>query len=91
MIWSLISTWLSAPSRPISGNVQAIERVRKLVQNGASAMMKSAIWFRRLSTLSARKYATGKPRTRQATTAITDVTKVESMLSQYVESWKSSL
>ena len=32
--------------------------------------MKSAIWMRRLWTLSARKYATGKPRTRHATTAI---------------------
>ncbi len=82
MICSFRSTWLRAPSRPISGNVHAIARVRKLVQNGASAMMKSAIWMRRLSTLSARKYATGKPRTRHATTAMTDVTNVESMLSQ---------
>ncbi len=57
-------------------------RVRKLVQNGASAMMKSAIWMRRLCTLRARKYATGNPRTRHATTAITDVTTVDSMLSQ---------
>ena len=54
-------------------------------------MMNSVIWFRRLETLSARKYATGNPRTRHATTAITDVMNVESMLSQYVESWKSSL
>ena len=86
-----MSTWFSAPSRPISGNVQAIARVRKLVQNGASAMMNNAIWIRRLSTLRARKYATGNPMTRHATTAITEVTKVESMLSQYVESLKSSL
>jgi hypothetical protein len=41
-------------------------------------------------TLSARKYATGKPKMRQAATAMSDVTKLVSMLCQYVESWKSS-
>ena len=61
------------PSTSLNGYVQATERTRKLVQNGASAMTKSAIWLRSVCTLSARKYATGKPRTRHATTAISDV------------------
>ena len=64
--------WLIAPSRPVSGNVQAIDRVSVLVQNGARAMMNSAIWLRRLFTFNARKYAIGKPKTRQATTAISE-------------------
>jgi len=65
--------------------------VRKLVQNGANATMKSAIWMRRLSTLSARKYATGYPNTMQAVTAITDVMKLVSMFFQYVLSSKRSM
>ena len=81
-MWSLRSAWLSAPSRPISGYAQATERVRKLVQNGASAMMKSAIWFCSFSTFIARKYATGKPNTRQAATAISDVSNDVSMFCQ---------
>ena len=73
---------VEAPPRPIGGKVHAIARVRKLVQKGASAMMKSAIWIRRVCTFRARKYATGKPKTRQAATAMTDVTNEDSMLSQ---------
>ena len=38
----------------------------------------------------ARKYATGKPKTRHAKTAITLVMKLESMLFQYVESLNRS-
>jgi len=80
----------SAPSVPISGKVHATARVRKLVQKGASATMKSATCILRLCTLSARKYATGNPSTRHKATAISDVSNVLSMLCQYVESWKRS-
>ena len=55
-------------------NVHAIALVRKLVQKGASATMKSAICQRRLLTFNARKYATGNPKRRQAKTAISAVT-----------------
>src|SRR5438132_671272 len=61
---------LSIPWVPMSGYVHATDRVVKLVQNGASAMMKSAIWYCSFCTFIARKYATGKPKTRQAATAI---------------------
>ena len=44
--------------------------------------MNRAIWLRRLFTFRARKYATGKPKTRHATTAMSERTKLDSMLSQ---------
>jgi hypothetical protein len=46
--------------------------VSVLVQKGARAMMNSAIWLRKLFTFNARKYAIGKPKTRQAMTAMSD-------------------
>ena len=51
----------------------------KLVQNGASARMKSAIWYSSFLTFIARKYATGKPKTRQAATAIAEISNDLSM------------
>jgi hypothetical protein len=51
----------------------------KLVQNGASARMKSAIWYCSFFTFMARKYATGKPKTRQAATAIAEIWNDRSM------------
>ena len=45
----------------------------KLVQNGASARMKRPIWYWSFCTFIARKYATGKPKRRQAATAMTEI------------------
>ena len=51
----LIRIWFSAPSRPISGNVQATALIRKLERNGASATMNSPIWVAVFSILKVRK------------------------------------
>src|SRR5262249_6015208 len=68
-----------------NGKGHATERTRKLVQNGASATMKSAICTRRLCTFSARKYATGTPRTRHTATATADGSELGGMLLQWGE------
>ena len=81
-MWSLRSSWLSAPSRPISGNVHAIARVRKLVQNGASATMNSAIWMLQLLDLQRQEVGDGEAEHEARATAINDVSNVVSMLCQ---------